>query len=198
MYSYIGKFSGSGSKNSFYKLKGKRYGFKGFPNKSLAEFSRTVQSDLSTMVFAPKVYSPVCKIRVPNYFAKSDGKGGMKTITQMVLSDWGYLTEIAKPYTCETGNCCGDCACDNICVHNETINDLLEAVSYHFNIEYNDCHTDNLGYVKRGSENVLVLIDLGRESVGDISETNYSEPCWDGDEESDCYCTNCRKKYNYA
>jgi hypothetical protein len=194
MYSYIGKFSGSGSKNSFYKLKGKRYGFKGFPNKSLAEFSRTVQSDLSTMVFAPKVYSPVCKIRVPHYFLGPNHK----PITKMVLSDWGYLTEIAKPYACETGDCAGDCAYDNDCANNEEINDLLEAVSYHFNIEYTDCHADNIGYVKRGSKNVLVLIDLGRESVGDISETDYSEPCWDGDEESDCYCTNCRKKHNYA
>lgn len=194
MYSYIGKFKGSGSKNSFYKLKGKRYGFKSFPNKSLAEFAHTVQSDLSTKNFAPKVYSPVCKIRVPNYFMGPN----YKPITKMVLSEWGYLTEIAKPYRCDSDGCCGDCVGDTECVHSVEINDLLEAVSYHFNIEYTDCHADNLGYVKRGNENVLVLIDLGRESVGDISETNYSEPCWDGDDESDCYCTNCRKRYNYA
>jgi hypothetical protein len=194
MYSYIGKFSSAGSKNTFYKLKGKRYGFKSFPNKSLAAFSHSVQSDLSTKDFAPKVLSPICKIRVPHYFMGPN----YKTITKMVLSDWGYLTEIAKPYRCDSDDCCGDCVGDTECVHSEEINDLLDAVNYHFNIEYSDCHTDNLGYLKRDGKNVLVLIDLGRESVGDISETNYNEPCWDGDDENDCYCTNCRKKYSYA
>jgi len=192
MYSYVGKFSDSGSKNTFYKLKGKRCGFKSFPNKSLAEFARTVQGDLSTMVFAPKVYSPICKIRVPNYFMGPNHK----PIKKMVLSKWGYLTEIAKPYVCDSENCDGDdCVCNDECDKYEEVNDLLLAVNYHFNIEYNDCHPDNLGYVKRGGKSVLVLIDLGRESVGDISETNYSEPCWDGDGDSDCYCSKCCAKY---
>ena len=76
---YIGKYADGGSKNSFYKMKGSRYGFKSFPNKSLADFAHAVQRDLSVgCTYAPRVYSPVCKIRIPNHFAVPDGKGGYK------------------------------------------------------------------------------------------------------------------------
>lgn len=194
MYAYVGKFHDSGSKNSFYKLKGKKYGFKSFPNKSLASFSHSVQNDLSSKNFAPKVLSPVCKIRVPNYFMGPNHK----PIKQMVLSGWGYLTEIARPFICNNDECDGDCYYGyNDCVNNEIIDDLLNAIEFYFNFEYTDAHSGNLGYVTRKGKRTLVIIDVGRESLGDISDTDYGEPCWDGDDENDCYCTNCRKKYRY-
>lgn len=195
MYAYVGKFHDSGSKNSFYKLKGKKYGFKSFPNKSLASFSHTVQNDLSSKDFAPRVLSPVCKIRVPNYLLGPN----YKPVKKMVLSDWGYLTEIAKPFVCDNNECDGDCYYEyNDCANHEMITDLLNAVEFYFNFEYTDAHNGNFGYVTRKNKKLLVLIDLGRESLGDISDTHYSEPCWDGDDEEEgCYCTNCRKKYRY-
>ena len=82
---YIGKYADGGSKNSFYKMKGSRYGFKSFPNKSLAEFAHHIQSELSEpCTFTPRVYSPVCRIRIPNYFAVSDGKGGDQFLLSLV------------------------------------------------------------------------------------------------------------------
>lgn len=192
MYAYVGKFHDSGSKNSFYKLKGKKYGFKSFPNKSLASFSHSVQNDLSSKNFAPRVLSPVCKIRVPNYFMGANHK----PVKKMVLSEWGYLTEIARPFVCDNDECDGNCA-DSDCYYENGMSSLLNAIEFYFNFEYTDAHSGNFGYVTRKNKKVLVLIDLGRESLGDISESNYSEPCWDGDDENDCYCTNCRKKYKY-
>jgi hypothetical protein len=192
-YTYVGKFADSGSQNSFYKVKGKDYGFKSFPNKSLATFAHAVQSHLSPYL-APKVYSPVCRIRVPNYFVKSDGRGGMTTVTEMVLSDWGYLTEIAKPYTCNNEDCSGDCANDDLCKHYHTINDLLDNMNDE-GIEYIDAHENNLGYVKRGKNKVLVAIDFGREGISPIDENEWPEVCWDGAEDMDCCCAGCVAKY---
>lgn len=192
-FSYVGKYSDGGSKNSFYKVKGKRYGFKSFPNKSLAEFAHKVQSTLSMDNLAPRVYSQVCKIRVPCYFAKSDGKNGIKTVTEMVLSNWGYLTEIAQPYTCSCEYCDGDCANDNCCENYSDIQYLLDSIEG-CDLNYTDPHESNLGYVKRGKYRVLVVLDLGAESVSATSDY-YPEVCWDGDEDSDCCCEKCRVKY---
>jgi len=167
-FSYVGKFSDSGSKNSFYKVKGKSYGFKSFPNKSLATFAHAVQDHLSPWC-APKVCSPVCKIRVPNYFIQQDKKGGIKHIEMMVLSDWGYLTEIATPYNCYSEDCDGDCANCSYCPNFYMIQDLLGNISDN-GVEYMDCHEGNFGYVKRGKSKVLVAIDFGRESIGETDE----------------------------
>jgi hypothetical protein len=193
-YSYVGKFSGSGSKNTFYKVKGKKYGFKGFPNKSLATFAHAVQSELAPYL-APEVYSPVCKIRVPNYFATSDGRGGIKAVTHMVLSDWGYLTEIASTYFCDSEDCDGDCAHCDLCENYSSIQDMLGDISDNYGLSYNDAHPNNLGYVKRGDKRIIVPIDFGAESVSDDGD-NFPEVCWDGDEDSDCYCEQCRARYN--
>lgn len=193
-YSYVGKFSDSGSTNGFYKLKGKKYGFKSFPNKSLASFSHAVQSDLSRANLTPKVYSPVCKIRVPNYFAEMDGEGGIRTITKMVLSDWGYLTEIATPYCCddvECDNCCQDYGCNNYYDMCDVIDEIKE-----YGIDYTDVHSGNFGYVKRGKRTKLVVIDLGRESIGDVDD-HYPEVCWEG-VNSYCHCEYCTGAYHYA
>lgn len=167
-FAYVGKFSDSGSRNSFYRVKGKPYGFKSFPNKSLAVFAHAIQSHLAPHC-APKVHSPVCKIRIPNYFADSDGRGGIRTISKMVLSDWGYLTEIASPYVCYSEDCDGDCSNCDMCHNFYTIQDLLGDIS-DSGIEYMDCHEGNFGYVKRGKSKVLVAIDFGRESIGETDE----------------------------
>jgi hypothetical protein len=194
---YIGKYADGGSKNSFYKMKGSRYGFKSFPNKSLAEFAHTVQSDLSKpYTFTPRVYSPVCRIRIPNYFAVSDGKGGYKADEKLVLSDWGYLTEIASPFKCR---CDGYCYENDLCKHFEVINRLIVDIEDMFGISYSDAHNANLGYVKRGKDKVLVIVDVGRESMGEIGD--YEEPCWiggsPGDEYDDyCSCNKCCGGYS--
>lgn len=191
--SYIGKYIDGGSQNSFYRVKGKKYGFKSFPNKSLATFAHKVQDVLSQEYLAPYVYSPVCRIRVPNYFMGRNGK----TITQMVLSDWGYLTEIALPFECDSEYCDGDCAYDNGCVYNDTIHTLINDVEG-CGLEYIDAHSANLGYVKRGKKKVLVVIDCGAESVRVLDDGIYPEVCWDGAEDFECACENCRGRYNYA
>ena len=192
-YAYVGKYSDGGSQNSFYKVKGKKYGFKSFPNKSLATFAHAVQHTLAKENLAPYVHSPVCRIRVPNYFM---GKNG-KTITQMVLSDWGYLTEIAKPFVCESGDYCdGDCANDNGCVHNDAISSLLDSIEA-CDLDYIDAHPANLGYVMRNNNPTLVIIDCGAESIVVTEEGVYPDVCWDGAEDYDCRCEACRKKYAY-
>ena len=191
---YIGKYADRGSKNSFYKMKGSRYGFKSFPNKSLADFAHTVQRDLSVgCTYAPRVYSPVCKIRIPNYFAVPDGKGGYKAKGKLVLSDWGYLTEIASPFKCR----CNDAFCyeNDLCKHFEVINRLITDIEDMFGISYSDAHNANLGYVKRGKHKVLVIVDVGRESMGEIGD--YEEPCWPEGYEYECLsCRKCSGGYS--
>lgn len=190
---YIGRYVDRGSQNSFYKVKGRKYGFKGFPNKTLATFAHTVQNTLSKENLAPKVYSPVCRIRVPNYFMGSNNKAE----THMVLSDWGYLTEIAEHFHCESGDYCdGDCANDSGCVHFDAISELLDNING-CGLEYIDAHAHNLGYVKRGKDKVLVVIDCGAESVSPEDDF-YPEVCWDGAEDIECTCEKCGARLNYA
>lgn len=189
---YIGKFEESGSQNSFYKVKGKKYGFKSFPNKTLATFAHAIQSELAPYS-APKVYSPVCRIRVPNYFCDGfDNSGGMKVKTDMVLSDWGYLTEIAKEFACYDDNCDGDCANDYNCRHHGKIKNLLEDMFEH-GIEYTDAHGANLGYVIRNKKKVLVAIDFGAESVC-VEDDKWPQVCWEGTD-NDCDCDLCCNRY---
>jgi hypothetical protein len=189
-YSYVGKYSGGGSRNTFYKVKGKKCGFKGFPNKSLATFAHAVQSELSKENLTPKVFSPVCRIRIPEYF----NRGG-KIITQYILSDWGYLTEIAEYYTCDYDDCDGDCYTCPDCGNHEEIGRLLDDIEA-CGVNYTDAHAGNFGYVTRNKQKILVVIDLGRESIGDVSDY-YPEVCWDGadGDYGDCDCTYCRKEY---
>lgn len=188
---YIGKYVDGGSQNSFYKVQGRKYGFKSFPNRSLATFAHSVQSDLAKENLAPMVYSPVCRIRIPNYFM---GRAG-NTITQMVLSNWGYLTEIAKPFVCRNRECEGACLdCD--CKHGETIADLLAEIEDR-GIDYMDAHPANLGYIVRKNERILVPIDFGAESLND-NDGKYPDVCWDGAEDFECSCELCTGKYTYA
>lgn len=185
---YIGEYSDSGSKNSFYKMKRGRYGFKSFPNKSLAEFAHQIQSDLAFQNYAPRVYSTVCKIRVPEYFAVNDGKGGMKSEEQLVLSDWGYLTEVAKPFYCY--HCEEYCYDNPDCKNYTRITNLANDLYDIFGIEYNDLHNGNIGFVTRNKRKHLVIVDVGRESMADIG--SYDEPEWDDDDYSaHCNCSAC-------
>ena len=193
-FDYIGKFSDSGSRNSFYRLEKKPYGFKSFPNKSLAEFAHAVQSHLAPYL-APKVYSPVCRIRVPNYFVDGINNDKIKYRTEMVLSDWGYLTEIAKPFVCRTRDCEGSCMdSGGYCPHYSTLCDLLDDMNS-CGVEYSDCHEGNFGYVRRGKYRVLVPIDFGRESIGHTDDDMFPEVCYDGVEDAYCDCPKCEERY---
>lgn len=187
---YVGNYSDSGSKNSFYTISHRKCGFKSFPNKSLATFSHAVQSDLAKKDLAPRVYGEVGRIQIPQYYV--DKK--FKTHKELVLSGWGYLTEIAKPFYCHREGCDDDgCLCSN----KIKINKLLDDISS-FGLNYHDAHNGNLGYVNRGKQKVLVVIDLGAESITD-DEGNYPDVCWDGDEESYCECEECEhKRYRYC
>jgi hypothetical protein len=65
-----------------------------------------------------------------------------------------------------------------------------------FGISYSDAHNANLGYVKRGKHKVLVIVDVGRESMGEIGD--YEEPCWmenEGEYDSCCPCNKCIEEY---
>ena len=192
-FSYVGKFRDSGSRNSFYKLEKKPYGFKSFPNKSLAEFAHAVQGHLAPYL-APKVHSMVCRIRVPNYFVEGIKNNKIKYRTEMVLSDWGYLTEIAKPFVCKTRDCEGACMDSGYCPNHNVICDLLDDMN-EMGVEYNDAHEGNFGYVQRGRYRILVPIDFGAESIGCWDEDMFPSVCWDGAEGMDCYCDKCRTKY---
>lgn len=178
-FSYVGKYEDSGSRNSFYKLKNSKYGFKSYPNKSLAEFGYEVQSCLSLNDFAPKVYSPVCKIRVPNWFMVKNKRGDYVQQKQMVLSDWGYLTEIAKPYVCDSDYCDNDCSNNSCCDNYITIDIMLGRIEEYYGLEYIDSHEANLGFVTRKGKKTIVIVDVGREGFGDIGD--FTEPVWDGE-----------------
>ena len=189
--SYYGQFSDSGSRNSFYTVKSTKYGFKSFPTKSLANFSHAVQSRLSENDLAPRVYSPVGRIRIPSWVTKSDGKGSLKAIEAIELSDWGYLTEIAKPYYCPNDDDCGEhCFYEGGCKNYDKIRHLVDCVE-ECGIEYTDAHNGNLGWVTRKKKRVLVIIDIGRESIGDYDDSLY--PCVDTYDDYDhCSCSACR------
>lgn len=198
--SYYGKFSDSGSRNSFYTIKSSKYGFKSFPTKNLANFSHAVQSRLSDNDLSPKVYSTVGRIRIPTYVTKSDGKGSLKAIETTELSDWGYLTEIAKPYYC--ANYYNDFTCEDHCYYQgscrnyDKVCNLIESIQEH-GIEYTDAHNGNLGWVTRKKKRVLVVIDIGRESIGEFDTSLYPDVDYydgydDGNNYENCSCTACR------
>ena len=194
--SYYGRFSDSGSRNSFYTVKSTRYGFKSFPTKELANFSHAVQSRLSDNDLSPKVYSPVGRIRIPSWVTQSDGKGSLKSIETMELSDWGYLTEIAKPYYCSNDDECGDhCFYEGTCRNYNKVRSLIDKIEEH-GLEYTDAHNGNLGWVTRKKKRVLVVIDIGRESIGDYDDSLYPYADiydeYDGNGYEHCSCSACR------
>ena len=196
--SYYGRFSDSGSRNSFYEVKNSKYGFKSFPSKNLANFSHAVQSRLSLDDLAPRVYSPVGRIRIEQQMWVGVQNGENIFRTENVLSDWGYLTEIAKPYHCPNGDdyeCSDHCYYEGGCKNYNKIHDLVERIEK-CGIEYTDCHNGNLGWVTRKKKRVLVVIDIGRESIGEFDTSLYPYANiydeYDGNGYENCSCTACR------
>lgn len=189
--SYYGQFSDSGSRNSFYTIKSSKYGFKSFPTKDLANFSHAVQSRLSLDYLAPRVYSAVGRIRVEQEMWVGMRNGENIFRKENVLSDWGYLTEIAKPYYC--ANYYNDFTCEDHCYYQgscrnyDKVCNLIESIQEH-GIEYTDAHNGNLGWVTRKKKRVLVVIDIGRESIGEFDTSLYP----DVDYYDHCSCSACR------
>lgn len=197
--SYYGQFSDSGSRNSFYEVKNSKYGFKSFPTKDLANFSHAVQSRLSADDLAPRVYSAVGRIRVEQEMWVGMRNGENIFRKENVLSDWGYLTEIAKPYYC--ANYYNDFTCEDHCYYQgscrnyDKVCNLIESIQEH-GIEYTDAHNGNLGWVTRKKKRILVVIDVGRESIGEFDTSLYPYANiydeYDGNGYENCSCTACR------
>jgi hypothetical protein len=173
--SYVGLYEDCGSRNTFYRLKNRRgAGFKGFESKEEADFAHRIQSKLSQDNLAPRVYSMVGRIMIPDSYDDDE----------MVLSNWGYVTEIAKPMrVCYNDNCDGECygsGCYNSVIIDDIVDRLREA-----GLEYIDGHRGNFGFVRRNKQWVPVVIDVGSESFGDIDERLYGEVV-------ECSCEACR------
>lgn len=172
---YVGVFSDSGTQNSFYTLEGRKYGFKSFPTQELARFSHAIQSELAKNIFAPRVYSAVGRIRITQSVWVGTKKNGENIFrNDKVLSDWGYLTEIAKAYTCPDyySDCDDHCAFSGYCRNNDKISYLMDGIS-ELGIEYTDAHNGNLGIIRRGNRRHIVVIDVGRESIGEYDTDKY-------------------------
>lgn len=160
----IAKYKNAGCASSFYTLKNSKRGFKTFENEEAATIAHHNQKRLAEYDLAPRVYSDVGRVRV------GEGKK---------LSKWGYITEMADTIGCG-GNSCSCCDRDELeCEMEDDINELvgkIEEIGFYFG----DCHSGNVGYVKRGSRWVLVCIDTGDESVTS----------------DECYCLICKKGGN--
>lgn len=160
----IDKYCGEGCTTKFYKLKGSKRGFKCFEYYDGAVIAHYNQKKLAELGFAPKVYSEIGKIR-----------RGKK------LTDWGYITEIAKTIVCP-GNECDCCDREGLeDIYSSEIDELVMSMEDH-GFYFGDCHIGNVGFVKRNGQNVLVCIDTGDESVN-------------GDD-SPCFCLECKKGNN--
>lgn len=194
--SYYGQYSDSGSRNSFYTVKSSKYGFKSFPSKNLANFSHAVQSRLSADDLAPRVYSAVGRIRIEQEVWVGSQNGENIFRKENVLSDWGYLTEIARPYSCPDDDMCGDhCFYEGCCKNYNKVRSLIDKIE-EYGIEYTDAHNGNLGWVTRKKKRVLVVIDVGRESIGTYDDSLYPYADmydeYDGNGYEHCSCTACR------
>jgi hypothetical protein len=168
----VGQYENAGSMSSFYVIDNKR-GFKEFCDKSEAEYAHSVQSKLEDYNMAPYVLSQVGKIR------KSNGE----------LSDWGYITEIAKTIGCGGNSCsCGDCD-DNLEFSYDNRISKLARKMEEVGVEFMDCHIGNVGFVRRNGRKVMVCIDFGTESVCD--EDCSIDPY---DDDHDCSCIVCQQQ----
>ena len=183
---YIGQYADAGSSNSFYIIPGyrfgkKRIGFKEFENIGKAKFAYNVQSILAEKDLAPKVYGEVGRISYSGANGLPDG-----------LSDYGYLTEIARPVQdCNSEECGGDCYGDE-CKNGIKFLEMARMLE-HYGLEYNDHHRGNFGYVRRNKRSVLVVIDVGVESFDGWDEDIYG-PYVNNDDYGGgtCNCTECQ------
>ena len=161
---YIGLYDDAGSKNAFYiilnkKIDRKRVGFKEFESKEEAEFAHKVQSILAEQDLAPRVYGQVGRIRRNN----PDG-----------LTEYGYLTEVARPMPyCNDEYCDGECfegGCGNCTIIGEILWELDKC-----GLDYADHHRGNFGYVRRNGTWIPVVIDVGVESFSDWDSSIYGK-----------------------
>lgn len=180
--SYVGLYDDCGSRNTFYVLKNRKgVGFKSFENKEKAEFARRVQSKLAEDNLAPRVYSVVGRIMIPSDYDTDE----------MTLSNWGYVTEIAKPMPeCYDDDCDGDC-CGTGCENSITIENVVNCLD-ESGLEYIDGHRGNFGFVRRNRKWIAVVIDVGIESFGDWDDRIYGG-FDDSYEDSGCDCSMCRE-----
>ena len=180
--SYVGLYEDCGSRNTFYRLKNRRgAGFKSCESKEEADFAHRVQKKLSENYLAPRVYSDVGRIMVPDSYENGE----------IVLSNWGYVTEIAKSMpVCYDDDCdgyCNDSCCENSVIIDNVVDYLNEV-----GLEYTDGHRGNFGFVRRNKQWIPVVIDVGSESFGYIDEKLYGlNPKDDAD---DCDCSMCRER----
>lgn len=182
---YVGKYEDAGSRNTFYRLDNRRYGFKSFGSQSLAKFAYRVQKHLADNNLAPRVYGEVGRIRVPvdQY--------------ENLLSDWGYITEIARPMSyCTEGYCDNDCSMDSDCKNSYDMQYVVNELENH-GLSYIDAHPGNFGYIRRNRVWLTVVIDVGYESFDDFDHEIYGpDPIntYDDVDNSDiCNCSVCRK-----
>lgn len=177
--SYVGLADDCGSRSQFYRLVGnKRVGFKEFTSKQHADFSYKIQTGLACDDMAPRVYGEVGRIR----------HGGE-------LTDWGYLTEIAKPMkVCYDDEYCdGECF-DSDCANGIWIKEVVWDLDNKWGLSYVDAHKANFGYIRRNKQSILVPIDFGIESFNGINEIIWGEVDWDElTRDNDCECTACRE-----
>lgn len=167
----VGKYDNCGSRSSFYVIDNER-GFKDFDDKESAEYAHAVQSKLAEHNLAPKVLSDIGKIRHK---------------TDMSLSGWGYITEIAEVIGCGGNSCsCGECDSDLTFMYENKISKLVRKIEG-IGIEFMDAHIGNVGYIRRKGKKVLVCIDCGSESVydPDIEDSD--------DDDYSCDCEHCKQ-----
>lgn len=177
--SYVGLYDDAGSRNTFFRVVGKRgVGFKCFQDKANADFSYMIQKELAITSMAPRVYGEVGRIRY----------GGE-------LTDWGYLTEVAKPMDeCYDDEYCdGECF-DGSCYNSIQIRNVVYELDNYYGLSYVDAHRANFGWIRRKRGSILVPIDFGVESFNGINEIIWGEVDWDElTKENGCDCTACRE-----
>lgn len=183
---YVGKYDDAGSRNTFYRLNNRRCGFKSFETKELANFAFRVQSHLSTIDLAPKVYGEVGRINIVGDFGETE------------LSDWGYLTEIARTLPeCYDEDCDGECH-DCGCANSYMIGNIVDAMEEN-GLSYVDAHRGNFGYIRRNRKWIMVVIDVGYESFDYFDSSIYgSDPNEDESDRSNykCCCSFCKRYAN--
>lgn len=139
----------------FYPIKNhKNLGFKEFRSKKKAEYARSVQSKLAKFDLAPNVESKICCLE----FAPEVDCWVPES------SDWGYVTEIAKPGK------------KNF-VPLKDIQLLVNNIHKKTGLKFWDCHWYNLGFVKRSGKSKLVCIDTGKESFDGLANAwGFADP----------------------
>ena len=175
--SYVGLADDCGSRSQFYRVvHDKKMGFKSFRDKKLADFAYGIQKTLAQYNDAPKVYGEVGRIRFCGE-----------------LTDWGYLTEIARPMKqCWDDDCDGECYRGS-CENSMKIQSVLHYLSRYHGLEYSDAHSANFGYIRRDKTRILVPIDFGVESFSDMDDMWATETdFWNLRDY--CGCTACREE----